>query len=83
MNVSEATSLIIAKAKEAPARYHNCSKAAAMYWATNELWNAEYAAWKAIADSSLGPFSSAARCAWERRTAYSDASGLLLAAWAW
>jgi hypothetical protein len=54
-----------------------------MYWATNELWNAEYAAWKAIADSSLGPFSSAARCAWERRTAYSDASGLLLAAWAW
>ena len=81
MNVSEATSLIIAKAKEAPVRYHNHGKAAAMYWATNELWNAEYAAWKAIAGSSLGPFSSAARCAWERRTAYSDASGLLLAAW--
>ena len=81
MNVSEATSLIIAKAKEAPGAYRSSCKAAALYWATNELWNAEYASWKAIADSALGPLSSAAKCAWERRTAYSDASCLLLAAW--
>ena len=81
MTVSEATNLIVAKAKEAPSWYQEKSPAAAMYWATNELWNAEYASWKAIADSSLGPLSSAAQCAWERRGAYSDAFGLLLKAW--
>ena len=81
MTVSEATNLIVAKAKEAPDLWQSGSKVAAMYWATNELWNAEYASWRAIADSSLGPLSSAARCAWERRTAYADASGLLLRAW--
>ena len=81
MTVSEATNLIVAKAKEAPSWYQEKSPAAAMYWATNELWNAEYASWKAIADSSLGPLSPAAQCAWERRSAYSDASGLLLKAW--
>lgn len=81
MNVSEATSLIVAKAKEAPEGYRNHSKAAAMYWATNELWSAEYASWQAIAHSGLGPLDSAAECAWQRRCAYADASGLLLKAW--
>ena len=81
MTVSDATSLIVAKAKEAPIWYQEKSQAAAMYWATNALWSAEYASWRAIVDSSLGPLSPAARCAWERRTAYSDASGLLAAAW--
>ena len=81
MKISEATNLIVAKSKEAPAPYQGNSKGAAMYWASLELWNAEYASWKAIADSSLGPLSSAALCAWERRTAYADANGLLLRVW--
>jgi hypothetical protein len=81
MTTSEATKLIVAKAAEAPASYHKCGKAAAMYWAATELWNAEYHSWQAIASSSLGPFSRAAECAWERRSAYSDASALLLQAW--
>ena len=81
MTITEATTLIVAKSKEAPLGYRNCGKAAALYWATNELWNAEYASWQAIATTSLGSDSSAARCAWERRTAYSDASTLLLQAW--
>ena len=81
MTTTEATALILAKAKTAPLGYKNCGKAAAMYWAANELWNAEYASWQAIATTTLGPNSSAARCAWERRSAFSDASGLLLQAW--
>jgi hypothetical protein len=81
MNVSEVTKLIVAKSKEAPATVKKQSKAAAMYWASSELWTDEYAAWRAIANSSLGPLSSAAECAWERRTAYFEANGLLLEAW--
>jgi len=78
MNISEATSLIVAKAKEAPTKWQAYSKASAMYWAANELWNAEYASYQAIANSSLGSLSSPARCAWARRCAYVEASDLLL-----
>lgn len=80
MTPSETISLIVHKAKEAPERYQSCGKAAALYWATNELWNDEYASWKA-ATSTLGPYSGAAECAWERRTAYSELSSVLLKAW--
>ena len=81
MTTAEATALIVAKSKEAPLGFKNCGKAATLYWAASELWNAEYASWKAVASSALGSDSPAARCAWERRTAYSDASSLLLQAW--
>jgi len=81
MTTAEATILIVAKSKEAPAEFQACSKAATLYWAAVELWNAEYASWKAVSSSVLGSDSPAARCAWERRTAYSDASSLLLKAW--
>lgn len=80
MSPSEAISLVAAKASEAPALYHNNCKAAALYWAATELWNAEYASWRAAAQC-LGWDSSAAKCAWERRTAYSELSGVLLQAW--
>ena len=81
MTVSEATSLIVAKAKEAPARWQAYSKASAMYWAANELWNEEYASYRAIANSSLGSLSSPARCAWDRRCAYVEATNLLRHSW--
>lgn len=81
MNISEATSLILAKAKEAPTQFLDAPKAAAMYWAANELWNAEFSSWQAISNSSLGSLSSPAVCAWERRCAYVEASSLLLQSW--
>ena len=81
MTISEATSLIIAKAKEAPSQFKDLSKAAAMYWAASELWTAEFQSWQAIANSSLGSDSSAAQCAWERRSAYVEAHSLLIYAW--
>ena len=81
MTISEATGLIVAKAKEAPAQFKDLSKAAAMYWAVNELWTAEFQSWQAIVNSSLGILSSPAQCAWERRTAYAEASSLLVQAW--
>jgi hypothetical protein len=81
MKVSEVTSLIVAKAKEAPEGYRNRSTAAAMSWAAIELWEAEFASWQAIAHSGLGALDSAAECAWQRRCAYADASSLLLEAW--
>jgi hypothetical protein len=80
MTPLEAISLVVAKAAEAPAQFKANSRAAAMYWAASELWNAEYASWNA-ASRTLGIDSAAARCAWERRTAYSELSGILLQAW--
>ena len=81
MNVSEATKLILVKSSEAPSPFKECGKAATMYWAASRLWDDEYASWKAIAGSSLGPDSPAAKCAWERRDAYVEASCLLLQTW--
>jgi hypothetical protein len=80
MSPSEATSLIVARATEAPAQFKECGRAAAMYWACNELWNDEYASWQATA-TILGSDSGAAKCAWERRTAYAEISSVLLQAW--
>ncbi|MGA1024126.1 MAG: hypothetical protein ACO3S8_05505 [Aquiluna sp.] len=78
MKLSEAIELIAHKAKEAPECYR--SKAAALYWAANQLWSDEYSSWRA-ACSALGPYSGAAECAWERRTAYSELSSILLKTW--
>lgn len=80
MTPSETINLVVHKAKEAPERYKNLAKAAALSWAAFELWNAEYASWHAAA-STLGPYSGAAECAWERRTAYSELSSVLSKAW--
>ncbi len=80
MTPSETISLIVHKAKEAPERYRRFPKAAALSWAANELWNDEFASWKAAA-LTLGPYSRAAECAWERRTAYSELSSVLSRAW--
>ena len=80
MTPSETINLVIHKAKEAPERYRNSAKAAALSWAAFELWNDEYASWKAAADT-LGINSRAAECAWERRTAYSELSSVLSKAW--
>jgi len=80
MSPSDATSLIVAKAAEAPTMFKDCGKAAAMYWACTQLWNAEYASWQATA-ITLGIDSGAAKCAWERRTVYAELSSVLMKAW--
>lgn len=79
MSPSEAISLIAAKAAEAPSPFRDCGKAAALYWACCQLWNAEYASWEAAA-LTLGVNSGAANCAWERRSAYAELSSVLRAA---
>lgn len=80
IELSDFTPLLISKAKEAPAIYRQNSTAAALYWAALELWLAEYHSWQAVCHT-LGYDSSPARCAWTRRTAYSEAAALLLHAW--
>ena len=75
-DISNHVSLIYAKASEAPTDYARRGLAAAMYWAAYELWNAEYDSWKALVDL-FGLDSSAAQCAWRRRTAYSEAVSVL------
>jgi len=80
MSPSEAIKLIAIKAAEAPYPYSERGKAAKLYWACSELWNAEYASWEAAA-LTLGVNSGAALCAWERRSAYAELAPVLRTAW--
>ena len=52
------------------------SRSYAAWHAAFDLWTEEYATWRALAD--LG-HDSAARCAWQRRSAASDLCTILTA----
>ena len=78
--ISDFTALVLSKSNEAPELMKKGGRASAMYWAALELWNAEYASWKALS-SLFGVDYPAAACAWERRTAYSEIASILLHAW--
>jgi hypothetical protein len=79
-SISDFTSLVLSKSAEAPTLMRNNGLACSMYWAATELWLSEYTTWHALA-STLGIDNSAAVCAWQRRTAYSEIASVLLHAW--
>lgn len=67
--------LAVVKSRAAADPNDRCSRGVKLWAKANELWSDEYRSWKTLA--TLG-HTSAAECAWQRRTVAADLAALLL-----